>query len=61
MESAESIVSVALDEEQDCLDNVPESLQDTDRYEKMELAVEKLEEAIESIDEAKESIEEAAL
>ena len=53
------IVSGVLDAEQDCLDNLPENLETSELYEKIELAIEKLEDAIESIDSAVESIEEA--
>lgn len=60
LDRASDIVSTALDDERDCLDNMPENLQDSDRCEKMELAVEKLEEAIEQIDNAMECVEEAA-
>ena len=43
-----------------CLDNMPENLQSSERYEKMEAAIDSLEAAIESIDSAKESIGEAS-
>ena len=48
-------VSCALDEE-DCLGNIPDSLQDSERYEKMENAVDALTEAACSIDAAIENI-----
>lgn len=60
LETASSYVSYALDQEQDCLDNLPENLESSERYEKMETAIEKLEEAIENIDGAKTCIEEAS-
>ena len=60
LERASGYVSQALDAEQDCLDNMPENLQSSERYEKMEAAIDSLEAAIESIDSAKESIEEAS-
>lgn len=60
LEKASGCVSKALDEEQDCLDNLPENLQDSERYQKMEVAIDKLEDAAEQIDSAKESIEEAS-
>lgn len=59
IERASGIVSRALDEEQDCLDNMPENLLDSDRCQKMELAIERLEEAVEQIDRVVECIEEA--
>lgn len=52
-------VSKALDEEEDCLGNVPDSLQYSERYEKMENAVEALNDASESIDAAIENIDAA--
>lgn len=56
---AARIVEQAADQENDCLDNIPESLQDTDRYEKMEKAVENLEAALEHIENAQECVSEA--
>ena len=56
LDQAYDIVSAALDQEQDCLDNMPENLQDSERYQKMESAVDCLEGAIESIDEARDNI-----
>ena len=60
LDKAISIVSRVLDEEQDCLDNMPENLQASEKYERMEVAIDKLEEAIDQIDSAKENIEEAS-
>ena len=60
LEKASDYISQALEEEQDCLDNVPESLQSSEMYEKMEAAIDNLESAIDSIDSAKESVGEAA-
>ena len=54
------MISRALDEEQDCLDNMPENLQESDRYQKMESAIENLESAVDSIDEAKASLDAAS-
>lgn len=59
LEQASEIVIKVLDEEQDCLDNMPENLQASEKYERMESAVEKLEEAMEHIEGAKYNIEEA--
>lgn len=39
LEEASNIVSQVLDEEQDSFDNIPENLQDSDRYSKAESAV----------------------
>lgn len=56
---AASIIERAAEQESDCLDNMPENLQDTDRYEKMEKAVENLEAALEHIENAQDCISEA--
>lgn len=56
---AASIIEQAAEQESDCLDNIPESLQDTDKYEKMEKAVENLEAALEHIESARDCIDEA--
>lgn len=60
LDSASGYVSTVLDEEQDSFDNMPENLESSDRYIKMETAIDKLEEAIEQIDSAKECLEEAS-
>ena len=56
---ASEIVSDARSQEEDCLDNMPENLQMSDRYEDMEKAVDCLEDAETSIDDAISKIEEA--
>lgn len=61
LEKASEYISQALDAEQDCLDNMPENLQWSERCEKMEDAISNLEAALESIDSAKESIEDASV
>ncbi len=60
LEAAFGIAEMIRDEEQDCLDNMPENLEYSDQYEKMENAVDKLEDAISSIEEARDALEEAA-
>lgn len=57
---ASGIVSDALSQEEDCLDNMPENLQMSDRYESMEQAVDYLEDAVSHIDDAITKIEEAS-
>lgn len=52
LEQAQSIIEVAYDEEQCCLDNMPENLQSSERYETMENACECLSESINFIDDA---------
>lgn len=56
LNSASVIVERACDEEQDAVDNYPENLQSTEKFEKMEDAVDNLNEAASKIDEAKEYI-----
>lgn len=56
---AASIIERAAEQENDCLDNMPESLQDTERYEKIEKAAENLESALEHIENAQECIADA--
>lgn len=55
--SAANIVDSVCDKEQDCLDNYPENLQGTERYERMEDAVDNLNDALEKIDDAKSFVE----
>lgn len=59
MERVSDIVSGVLDEEQDALDNMPENLQYSEKYERIEAAIDKLESALEQIDNAKDDIDEA--
>ncbi len=56
---ATEIISDARDDEQYCLDNLPENLQNSERYENMENAVDYLEDALDRIDEARSYICEA--
>ena len=60
LQKASDYVSQVLDVEEDALDNIPENLCGSERYEKIESAIYNLEDAIDSIDNAKESIEAAA-
>ena len=57
--SAANIVERISDQESDSMDNVPENLQDSDRYEKMEQVSMYLEEALEHIESAIDCIGEA--
>lgn len=57
-QSAEEISNI-IDEEQDCLDNIPENLQASDRYENMEMVIDLLEDSVSSVESALEKIEEA--
>ena len=56
---AKAIVDKAQDEEQDALDSMPESLEGTDRYEKMENAVDLLEDASSMIDDVIDEVTQA--
>ena len=60
LSKASDIVSSVLDDEQDCLDNMPDNLQYSDKYEKMEAAISKLEDGLNNIEAAEECLEEAA-
>lgn len=57
--TAGDIIQNALYEEQDCLDNLPENLMESDRYSKMESTVDELEQAIDYIENIRSSVEEA--
>lgn len=59
LDQAADIITVARDDEQYCLDNLPENLQNSERYENMEKAVDDLEEALDRIDDVKSCISEA--
>lgn len=59
VERALSVVTQAKDQEQNCLDNMPENMIDSDRYAKMESAVDQLEEAENGLEEVKQAITEA--
>lgn len=58
--SAANIVERVTDQENDCMDNTPENLQETERFEKMEQAASFLEEAMEHIESAIDCINEAS-
>ena len=55
MESLELL----LEEEEEARDNIPESLQSSERYERADAACDAIQSAIDSLEEAIESIEEA--
>lgn len=57
LRNASTIVDEVCNKEEDSLDNIPENLQTSERFEKMENAVDNLNEAIERIDEARELVE----
>lgn len=59
LRQSKSIVERAQEEEQDALDNLPESLEDSERYSKMEDAAGSLSDACDALDEAIGLIEDA--
>ena len=59
LSDVQAIVQSVCDQEEDCVDNYPENLQSTEKFERMEDAVENLNEALEKIDDAKDRIQAA--
>lgn len=59
LDRAKGIVSSVRDREQDCLDNMPENLEGSERYSTMESAIDSLDDVIDKIEEAQDSIDEA--
>ena len=59
LREASNIVDQIKDEEQYSLDNMPENLQESERYSNMEEAVDALDDALVSINEAFEHVEDA--
>lgn len=59
LEKTKGIVGMVRDKEQDCLDNIPENLESSERYSTMESAIDSLDDAIDKIEEAQDSIDEA--
>lgn len=57
LQYAYDIVDSTRDEEQECLDNIPESFEGTDRYIKIEDAIDDMDEALDSISSAIEELE----
>ena len=57
--SVASVVEAVCDNEQDAMDNIPENLQATERFELMEDAVDSLNDALEKIEDAKGHIQSA--
>ena len=53
------IISDVMYEEQDCLNNMPENLQYSDRYESMEAAVDRLNDALSELASVEDSLSEA--
>ena len=57
IKEAHEIIYVACEEEQGCLDNIPDSLQESTNFYKMENSIDKMNEAIDRVDEVEEYIE----
>lgn len=57
LEELQSSIESVRDEEQECMDNMPENLQGSERYETAEQAVENLDSAASSIEELIEAID----
>lgn len=57
--SAKQDVESILMDEQTCLDNMPENLEGSERYERIESAVDKLDDAVDSLQDAIDSLGEA--
>lgn len=57
LDEANNIIDQVYDQEQNCLENFPENLQSTERYDAMEAAVDNLTEAIDKIGEAIEFVQ----
>lgn len=55
----QSTVDIVFDAETDCIDNMPENLQGTDRFERMEDAAERLSDALELLEDARSLIQSA--
>ena len=60
IEELKSDLDLIREEEEEARDNLPESMQETDRYYAMDEACDNLENAVDSLDEALSSIEEAS-
>lgn len=56
---AVDIIERTKDDESDCLDNMPENLQSSERYAAMENAIDHLEDALSSLEDAKADVEAA--
>ena len=59
LDNVRGIIQDAQDEEQEAFNNMPESLQESERCSAMEDAIDSMEDAIDSIEEAKEYLDKA--
>lgn len=60
LEDIKQDVSYILGDEQDCLDNMPENLEGSERFASMEQAVDNLEDAVSGIEDAIDSLNKAS-
>lgn len=58
---ASDIIESVKSEEEDSADNIPENLQESEKYEKMASAIDYMEDAITNIDDAKSNIDSAII
>lgn len=56
LEKAIDLIRIAKDEEEDALSNMPDNLQNSEKYDAIENAIDNLEDAVVNIDEAKNCI-----
>ena len=59
IEKAVELIQDVKYEEQDALDNMPENLQNSERYEAMENAIDSLEDALDGIEDVKDCLDRA--
>ena len=59
MAELRDMIDMVLSEEQDAFDNLPESIQESERGEAMQAAIDAMESAMSSCEEAEKSLEEA--
>ena len=60
LNNASAVIASVIDSENDSIDNIPENLQSSDRFARMERAVSLLEDAIDYLDSAMTNIDEAS-
>lgn len=60
LETASNLLGQILDEETDCLSNIPENLESSERYCKIEEAIDNMDTALESVEQAIEYVSAAS-
>lgn len=61
LEDIESRIDIIRDDEEESLDNIPENLQCSDRYERIEAAVDALNDALELVDQLQDKLDDAII